>query len=148
VKVILNADVRGVGKAGTVAEVSDGYARNYLLPKGLAQEATAGNLAQAQARRAAAAKREEKMLAEARALAARLSAAPLPVSAKAGERGRIFGAVTNADIAEALQAAHGVALDRHKVELAEPIKTLGDHEVLVRLAPGVTAKVTVRVGAA
>jgi large subunit ribosomal protein L9 len=145
VKVILRADLKGVGKAGTITDVSDGYARNYLLPRGLAQEATEGNLTQAEARKAAAKRRDDKVLAEAQELAARLTATQAVVKAKAGERGKIFGAVTNAQIADALQAVAGVEIDRHKIELAEPIKTIGDHVCIVRLAQGVTAKITVRV---
>jgi large subunit ribosomal protein L9 len=145
VKVILRADLKGVGKAGTITDVSDGYARNYLLPRGLAQEATEGNLTQAEARKAAAKRRDDKVLAEAQELAARLTATQAVVKAKAGERGKIFGAITNAQIADALQAVAGVEIDRHKIELAEPIKTIGDHVCIVRLAQGVTAKITVRV---
>jgi large subunit ribosomal protein L9 len=145
VKVILRADLKGVGKAGTITDVSDGYARNYLLPRGLAQEATEGNLTQAEARKAAAKRRDDKLLAQAQELAARLTATPAVVKAKAGERGKIFGAVTNAQIADALQAAAGVEIDRHKIEVPEPIKTIGDHVCLIRLAQGVTAKITVRV---
>jgi large subunit ribosomal protein L9 len=145
VKVILRADVKGVGKAGTITDVSDGYARNYLLPRGLAQEATEGNLTQAHARQAAQQRRDDKQLAQAQELAARLASIPAIVKAKAGERGKIFGAVTNAQIADALGAAAGVEIDRHKIEVAEPIKTIGDHACVVRLAQGVTAKITVRV---
>ncbi|HXW51759.1 MAG TPA: 50S ribosomal protein L9 [Candidatus Acidoferrales bacterium] len=144
-KVILRADLKGVGKAGTITDVSDGYARNYLLPRGLAQEATEGNLTQAAARKAAEQRRDEKALAEARELAARLQSGPAVVSAKAGERGKIFGAVTNAQIAEAIERTFGVQVDRHRIELDEPIKTIGDHACTVKLAPGVTAKVIVRV---
>jgi large subunit ribosomal protein L9 len=145
VKVILRADLKGVGKAGTITDVSDGYARNYLLPRGLAQEATQANLTQAAAQKAAAKKRDEKLLAEAQELAGKLSAAPAVVRAKAGERGKIFGAVTNAQIADALKSEAGVDIDRHKIECSEPIKTIGDHSCIVRLAQGVTAKITVRV---
>jgi large subunit ribosomal protein L9 len=145
VKVILRKDLRGVGKAGEIVEVSDGHARNYLLPRGLAHAATAGNLSQAAQMKAAQVKRDEKLLAEAHELAARLASNPTVIQAKAGERGRIFGAVTNAQIAEALKAALGVEIDRHKIELAEPIKTAGDHPALVKLPLGVTAKITVRV---
>jgi large subunit ribosomal protein L9 len=145
VKVILRADIKGVGKAGSITDVSDGYARNYLLPRGLAQEATEGNLTQAQAQKAAQQRRDDKLLAQARELAARLSASPAIVKAKAGERGKIFGAVTNAQIADALSAAAGVEIDRHKIEVAEPIKTIGDHVCTIRLAQGVTANIRVRV---
>jgi large subunit ribosomal protein L9 len=148
VKVILRADLKGVGKAGTITDVSDGYARNYLLPRGLAQEATEGNLTQAAARKAAEQRRDEKLLAEAKELAVRLQSAPAVVGAKAGERGKIFGAITNSQIAEAIEQTFGVQVDRHKIELGEPIKTIGDHICAVKLAHGVTAKVTVRVTAA
>lgn len=144
-KVILRADLKGVGKAGAIAEVADGYARNYLLPRGLAHEATAGNLSQAAAQKAAAAKRDEKLLAQAQELAARLASVPTIIKAKAGERGKIFGAITNAQIAEALKASFGVEIDRHKIELAEPIKSAGDHACVVRLPLGVSARLTVRV---
>ncbi len=144
-KVILRKDIKGVGKAGAITDVSDGYARNYLLPRGLADEATAGNLSQAAQQKAAAAKRDEKLLAEAKALAERLSASPATVKVKAGERGKIFGAVTNTQIAESLKSTFGVDIDRHKIDLAEPIKTTGDHECSVKLSMGVSARVTVRV---
>jgi large subunit ribosomal protein L9 len=145
VKVILRADLKGVGKAGTITDVSDGYARNYLLPRGLAQEATEGNLTQVAARKAAEKRRDDKLRAEAEELAARFGAGVAIVKAKAGERGKIFGAVTNTQVADALQAAFGVDIDRHKIELGEPIKTIGDHAGVVRLAQGVNAKITVRV---
>ena len=144
-KVILRTDLKGVGKAGTITDVSDGYARNYLLPRGLAQEATQGNLTQVAAQKAAAQRRDELQLAEAQELAARLQSGPAIVRAKAGERGKIFGAVTNAQIATAIEETFGVQLDRHKIDLPEPIKTIGDHVCAVKLAHGVTAKVTVRV---
>jgi len=147
VKVILRKDLKGVGKAGAIVEVSDGYARNYLLPRQLAHEATAGNLTQAANAKAAQTKRDEKLLAEAQELATRLASNPTVVRAKAGERGRIFGAVTNAQIADALKTVLGVDIDRHKIEVAEPIKTTGDHPAVVKLPLGVTAKITVRVTA-
>ncbi|MDQ6766320.1 MAG: 50S ribosomal protein L9 [Candidatus Eremiobacteraeota bacterium] len=144
-KVILRKDLKTIGKAGEIVDVSDGYARNYLLPRGLAHEATSGNLSEAAQRKAAKSKRDEKMLAESQALATRLTSNPTVIAAKAGERGRIFGAVTNAQIAEALKAALGIEIDRHKIELAEPIKTAGDHPATVKLPLGVTARITVRV---
>ena len=146
-KVILLQDVKGVGKAGEVRNVADGHGRNYLLPHGLALEATSGNLAQAAARQAAQAKRDEKTLAEAKDLSAKLESGPIVVMAKAGEGGRLFGAVTNAQIADAIRAALGLEVDRHKIELEEPIKAAGDHVCDVRLHPGVISKITVRVAA-
>ena len=144
-KVILLHDVKGVGKAGEIHSVADGHGRNYLLPHGLALEATSGNLAQAKARQAAQAKRDEKTLGEAKELAVKLEGVPIIVTAKAGESGKLFGAVTNAPIADAIRAALGIEVDRHKIELEEPIKAAGDHVCDVRLHSGVTAKITVRV---
>jgi large subunit ribosomal protein L9 len=148
VKVILKQDVRGVGKSGAVAEVADGYGRNFLLPRGLAEEASAGNMAQLAGRKAASAKRSDKQLAQSKELAALLESGPIVVKAKAGEHGRLFGAVTNAQIAEAIKTAKGVDLDRHKIELEEPIKAVGDYACSVRLPLGVSASVAVRVSAA
>ena len=146
-KVILLQDIKGVGRAGEVHNVADGHGRNYLLPHGLALEATPGNLAQAKARQSAQDKRDEKTLTEAKELSAKLEGAPIVVIAKAGEGGRLFGAVTNAQIAEAVRTALGIELDRHKIALEEPIKAAGDHVCDVKLHPGVTAKLTVRVAA-
>jgi large subunit ribosomal protein L9 len=147
-KVILKADVKGVGKAGSVLEVADGHARNFLLPRGLAEEATAGALAQLEGRKAAKQKRNDKALAEAKALAELIASRPVTVRAKAGEQGKLFGAVTNAQIAEALRAEFGVDIDRHKIDLSEPIKLAGDHRCAVKVSPGVAASITVRVQAA
>lgn len=144
-KVILRQDVKGVGKSGTVAEVAEGYGRNFLLPRGLADEATPGNLVQIGQRKAAQDRRDAKALALANEIAARLEGQPVLVRAKSGEGGRLFGAVTNAQVADAIRAAFGIDLDRHKIELAEPIKSTGDHSCLVRVAAGVTARIMVRV---
>lgn len=144
-KVILKADIKGVGKAGSVIDVADGHARNYLLPKGLAEEATAGNVAQLEGRRAAAQRRGDKALAEAQALGRLLESAPVVIKAKAGEQGKLFGAVTSSQIAQAVRSAFGVELDRHKLELSEPIKSAGEHRLTARLAHGVIAAITVRV---
>lgn len=144
-KVILKADVKGVGMKGSILDVADGHARNFLLPKGLAEEATAGNLAQLEGRRAAKQRRDDKNVADAKAIAATIAAKPVTVRAKGGEQGKLFGAVTTAQIADAVRSEFGVDLDRHKLELAEPIKTAGDHACVARLAHGVTATISVRV---
>lgn len=146
-KVVLRQDVKGLGAAGAVLEVADGYGRNYLLPRGLALQATKGNVAQAAGKQAAAARRDAKDIAGAKELAQRLESAPVEVKAKAGERGKLFGAVTNTQIAEAVKSAFGIEVDRHKIELDEPIKAAGDHPCTIRLAQGVSARVTVRVQA-
>jgi large subunit ribosomal protein L9 len=145
VKVILKQDIKGVGKAGSVADVAEGYGRNYLLPRGLALEATTGSLAQLAGQREAKERRDEKLLAEAREVAALFASKPLEIKAKGGDRGKLFGAVTNAQVADALRAAFGVEIDRHKIELPEPIKAAGDYACTVKLAHGVTARVSVRV---
>lgn len=144
-KVILKQDIKGVGKAGSVADVAEGYGRNYLLPRGLALEATTGSLAQLAGQREAKERRDEKLLAEAREVAALFASKPLEIRAKGGDRGKLFGAVTNAQVADALRAAFGVEIDRHKIELPEPIKAAGDYACTVKLAHGVTARVSVRV---
>ena len=144
-KVILKQDVKGLGKAGEIHNVADGHGRNFLLPRGFAVEATAGNLAQAASQQAATAKRAALALADAKELAAKLESRPIVVAAKAGESGKLFGAITNAQIAEAVQASLGIELDRHKIELEEPIKAAGDHVCVVKVVPGVSANITVRV---
>ena len=144
-KVILKQDIKGVGKAGSVADVAEGYGRNYLLPRGLALEATAGSLAQLAGQREAKERRDEKLLAEARDVAAMLASKPIEIKAKGGDRGKLFGAVTNAQVADALHAAFGIDVDRHKIELPEPIKAAGEYACTVKLAHGVTARVSVRV---
>ena len=143
-KVILTEDLAALGAAGTVVEVAQGYARNFLIPQGKALEATPGNLAkftQATAKRTQAQAREE---AAAQAQAARLEGVNLTITQRVGEAERLYGSVTGAMIAEAL-AAQGFEVERKQLELAEPIKKLGTYEVTVRLGPGVKAQITVEV---
>ncbi len=147
-KVILSQDVKSLGKTGDVVEVAEGYGRNYLLPRGLAAEASKGAIAQLGQQRAAAAKREASALADAEALAQRISEAKIAVPAKAGGNGKLFGAVTNADIAEALERELAVAVDKHKIEIKAQIKALGSYPVEIKLHRNVTAKGTVSVVAA
>ncbi len=146
-KVVLLADVRGLGRAGEVVEVKDGYARNYLLPRGLAAEATAGRVREMQDHQQARARRQEREREEAARLAAALEGVAVDLRARAGEGGRLFGSVTAADVAEAL-AARGFAVSKRQVELDEPIKAVGTYTVPVRIAPGVVARVQVNVVAA
>jgi len=145
VKLVLLRDVPALGKLGDVVEVADGYARNYLLPRKLAGEADKGALARLEAQQKAHARRESQKLAEARELAARLESAKLTVSAKAGENGKLFGAVTNADVAAAIAEALSVAIDKHKIELSGQIKALGSYPVEIRLHKNVVAKAAVDV---
>lgn len=146
-KVILLEDVKGHGVAGEVVDVSPGYARNYLLPRGLAEEATKQNLARAKNRQRAEANRREQELKEANELAKTLSGLTVTLTAKSGESGKLFGSITSQEIAEALKEQHGVELDRRKIVLEDPIKSLGEIELDVRIYPEVTGKLKVSVKA-
>ncbi len=147
-RVILRSDVAGVGHKGDVLDVADGYARNYLVPRGLALKASSGALAQAAAMRRARDAREARDRASAEEIATRLAPTVITVPAKAGAEGRLFGSVTAADLVEAVEAQAGVVLDRRRVHLEEPIKTLGAHEVAVRLHSDVELRLTLEVVAA
>ena len=144
-KVILQQDVRGQGKKGQLVEVSDGYARNFLLPKKLAVPATAENVntmkQQEKARQAQMA--AEK--AEAQALAEKLKSIQVKLTAKAGEGGRLFGAVTSKEIAEALSAQHGLNIAKTKLVLDEPIKSCGGYQIKAKLGYEIMGTVKVRV---
>jgi large subunit ribosomal protein L9 len=144
-KVILTEEVPDVGAAGQVVEVAPGYARNYLLPRKLAIEATKGNVKSLEHHRRTIEARQKKLAQSATALADRIRATPLVIAARAGETGRLYGSVTTADIAEAVQRMFGLEVDKRKVEIPEPIKVLGDHEVKVRLHRDVQATLTVSV---
>lgn len=144
-RVILVRDVPHLGRAGQVVEVADGYGRNYLIPRGLAVPATAGNLRQLEERADAQRRRAERELAEARGVAERIDGRTVTVRARAGEQGRLFGSVTAQHVAEALARELGAAVDRRRIELDEPIRHLGAYRVAVRLHPQVTAHVTVQV---
>ncbi|MGC1381173.1 MAG: 50S ribosomal protein L9 [Candidatus Baltobacteraceae bacterium] len=144
-KLVLYTDVKALGKKGDVVDVADGYARNFLLPRKLAGEADRGALAQLGAQQKAQERREAQELADARALAARIESAKLSVSAKAGGNGKLFGAITNADVASAIASALSVEIDRHKIELASQIKALGSYPVEIKLHRSVVAKAVVNV---
>jgi large subunit ribosomal protein L9 len=148
VKLVLLSDVKALGKRGDVVDVAEGYARNFLLPRKLAGEADKGALAQLDAQHRANARREAQELADARALAARIESASLTVKAKAGENGKLFGAVTNSDVAAAIAAALSIALDKHKIELSGQIKALGSYPVEIKIHKNVVAKTAVNVVAA
>lgn len=146
-KVILMADVKNLGKKGDLVQVAEGYARNYLLPRGLATEATEGKMKQLAQQQASAARRKMKEEERSRELAARLDGLTVKVFGRAGESGRLFGSVNNKDIAEALQREHGIEIDKRKIILKEPIKQLGTYPVQVRLHPQVEAQLIVQVAA-
>ncbi len=144
IEVILREDVPSLGRAGELVRVRPGYARNYLLPKGLAFEATEGNRRRIAAETRVREARRQAERVEAEGLAARLASVTLTIASKAGEEGKLFGSVTAQDIADAL-AAQGFAVDRRRIELEHPIKALGTHTVPVRLHPEVHAEVRVHV---
>ena len=134
-KVILTADVERLGKAGQVVEASDGYARNYLFPRHLAEEATPGAQRRWAERQREAARRAAHEEQEAEATARLLTSAPLRLTLRAGQKGRVFGSVTAGDLAEAAKRQFGVTVDRRRFELAAPIKTPGTYHVPVHLHP-------------
>ncbi len=144
-KVILRQDVPSVGKRGDICEVSSGYARNYLLPKQLAMVATDGAVSQAAAMRRARDLRDAQDRSAAEEVARRLVPKVITISAKAGSEGRLFGSVTPADVVDAVADQAGIELDRRKLLLSDPIKSLGTHSVAVRLHPDVEFPVTVEV---
>lgn len=142
-KVLLVQDVEHLGKTGELKDVSGGFGRNYLLPKGFAVLATRGQIKQAEERLAAQQRRSEASRKDAEALAARITALSLHFTAKVGEQNRLYGSVTSADIAEKLGAALGIEFDRRKIELEEPIKRVGTFAVPIRLTAGIEPTVTV-----
>ena len=144
-KVILRADVADVGHKGDVLDVADGFARNYLVPRGLAMAASKGALSQAEAMRRARAVRDAHDRESAEELARQLVPNVVRIPVKAGAEGRLFGSVTPADVVAAVAAQSGVELDRRRVHLDEPIRALGVHEVPVRLHPEVEFRLTVEV---
>jgi large subunit ribosomal protein L9 len=147
VKVLFVKEVAGTAKAGDVKEVASGYARNYLLPKHLAVLADDRTVEQIRKREEAARRRAEKELSEARDVAQRLRKLTVTVYAKTGEGGRLFGSVTNADVAQQLKREAGIDLDKRKIEIDPPIKSLGPHEVQVELHPEVSETLKVVVAA-
>jgi large subunit ribosomal protein L9 len=144
IEVILREDIKTLGRAGEMVRVKPGYARNYLLPQGLAYEATEGNKKRIAAETRARATRNQADRAEAERFAATLAGVTLPLSGKAGEEGKLFGSITSQDIAEALGRA-GHTVDRRRIELEHPIKTVGEHTVTIRLHPEVHAELRVSV---
>jgi len=147
-RVILLGDVKALGKKGDVVEVAEGYARNFLLPRNLASEANKGALAAHADQKRANEKKEAQSLADAKDLANKIEQTKLAVKAKAGGNGKLFGAVTNADVADAIHDALSVAVDKHKIEIKSQIKALGAYPVEVKLHKNVVAKATINVVAA
>ncbi len=144
-KVILTADVKGVGKKQEIVNVSDGYARNFLFPRKLAMDATPGAAKELEKKQAAERARETERRLAAEKKAASLRGKVITVTAKCGAQGRLYGSVTGAEIAQALNEQHNVEVDKRKIDLAEPIRAVGETEVVVKLYPEISAKMTVRV---
>jgi large subunit ribosomal protein L9 len=144
-KVLLTADVKGQGKAGQVVEVSDGYARNYILPKKLGKIATAENLNEAKMKIVAVQHRLDMEKKDAEELAKKLGALGVTIHAKAGENGKLFGSITSKEIAAALMEQHKIDLDKKKIVLKDNIKETGEYKVTVKLYADVPAQLTVTV---
>jgi len=146
VKIVLRSDVVGIGRKGDVREVANGYARNYLLPRGLAFKATPGVEAQAEGMRRSRSLKQAAELADAKVLAELLAASPLRIAVRAGKEGKLFGSVGSSDIVSAIAKQLGVTIERRQVELPEPIKAVGTYQVPVELHGELTVPVTVEVG--
>jgi len=146
-KVILNADVKGKGYKGDIVNVNDGYARNFLLPKGLAKEATKQNLDVAKQQQRANEKRKMLERLSAQEAAEKLSGIKVVVKEKCGENGRLFGSVTSAEISAAILEQEGIEIDKKKINMPEHIKDLGEHPVQIKVHAGITADIVVSVEA-
>ena len=146
-RVVLKQEVRGLGRPGDVKDVADGYAQNFLLPKGLAIEASAGELKRVAQERASVQAKQDRSHADAEALAKRLNDVTLLFKLKSGEQGKTFGSVTTKEIADALKREHRIDLDPRKIH-ADALRTLGVHTVEVRLATDVRANIAVAIEAA
>ncbi len=144
-KVVLLQDVRNVGKRDDIITVSDGYARNFLFPQKLAAEATPGALKEIARKRAAQDAREAERRAEAEAKAALLKNKVITLSVKCGEKGRLYGSVTAAEVAEALEKQHGIQADKRKIDLGEPIREVGVRDISVWLYSGITTPMKLNV---
>ena len=146
-KVIILKDTKNVGKKGDTVEVSDGYARNFLIPKGIAAEATASNLRELERQKAAEAERRATDKASAEKVKEKLAQLEIVVTTKAGEGGRIFGSITSKDISDALKAQHGVEIDKKKIVLDAPIKETGSYKIEAKLYQEVSGTLNVTIKA-
>lgn len=144
-KVVLLEDVKGTGKAGETREVADGFARNFLIPRQLATPATKGAVDRLEREKATAARQRDRELEEARTLAGKLQAAQVTLKLRTGKDGKLFGAVTNADVASALKQQHGITVDRRKIDFVEPVRALGPATAEVKVHAQVVARVPLMV---
>lgn len=141
--VILLKDLKGTGKAGEVVKVSDGYARNLLIPKGIAREATDGNVRSLEKQKALAIQKEEDSRAKALEVAAQLNDLTVRIETKGGEGGRLFGSINSKDIAEALKEQHQIEVDKKKIVMDNPIKIAGESDVQIKIYPEISGKLHV-----
>lgn len=144
-KVILKQDVKGLGKKEEMVNVSDGYARNYLLPRGIAVEASAANINIMNTKRDAERSKKDRELAHAKEMAGRMKDMVVTIKTKSGESGKLFGSITSKDIADKLKNDYKLDIDRKKVILSDPIKSVGTSEIEIKLYPEVSAKITIKV---
>ena len=144
-KVVLLQDVKDLGKKGELVNASDGYARNYLFPRKLAVEATAGKLKELEDKKSSEKNRKEKELSAAKELADKISKAEIIFKTKAGENGKLFGSITGKDVADALKSQHKIEVDKKKVVLHDAIKALGTYQVEIKVYPEVSAKINIKV---
>lgn len=147
-KVILQKSIEKLGVPGDLVEVADGYARNFLMPRGLAVKATKGGVRHIESLQRAHGTRIAQAKTDAEAVASRLTATPIKVLARVGEEGRLFGSVTASDLAEEIERQTGVTVDRHDIHLEEPIRSIGVHEVRVHVFPEVDPILSVEIAAA
>jgi len=145
VKVILKQDVKGLGKKESMHEVSDGYGRNFLIPRGLAVEANSNNINVMNTKKEAEKHKKERELAQAKALEEKLKTITVVIKTKAGENGKLFGSITTKDISDKLKSDFGLDIDKKKIQLTDSIKSLGTTETEIKLYPGVNAKLTVKI---
>lgn len=144
-KVILQQEVKKIGKKGDILEVSEGYARNFLLPKGLAVQATSTNLNAVNQQKKSEERKQQQAVDEATLMAAQLSKIEVSIAVKIGEGGKLFGSVTGKDIADALKKYHNIDIDKRKIELKETVKGLGDYEAVIKVHPEITSKIKVHI---
>ncbi|AEC00999.1 MULTISPECIES: 50S ribosomal protein L9 [Selenomonas] len=144
-KVILQQDVKKVGSKGDIVEVSEGYGRNFLLPKKLAVEATAANLETAKQKANSAARKKQQATDEARLLAAQLEKVSVKVAVRIGEGGKLFGSVTGKDVADALAKEHGIDVDRRKISLKSEVTGAGEYEAVIKVHPEIQSTIRVLV---
>ncbi|SHH21556.1 LSU ribosomal protein L9P [Thermosyntropha lipolytica DSM 11003] len=147
-KVVLIQDVKNLGKAGDIKEVADGYARNFLIPKGLAVEATSAKAKEVEEKKKSLENQKKKELAQAESQKKKIDGQVIEIKAKTGENDRLFGAVTPKEIAEALAKELGVNIDKKKIEIGEPIKQLGEYDIRIKLYSGVQAVIKLKVSKA